>query len=193
VIARYFGAFNKAPAGPVGVRRPHQRRLPPPLRLDQHHPSPDGQIPPDDPALSDYWARGRRKAPLPVNRPTAGCSQPRTVAATPARQRCTPLRIGHKPPRTAAVLLLQFGRGQEQQSSAWLPGGGKPESAGSLVDPEGSASDASHFADNIALTLDGLGPRGVACTRRRRSCRSTTLGSRAEVELVPANEVLGTG
>jgi isopentenyl diphosphate isomerase/L-lactate dehydrogenase-like FMN-dependent dehydrogenase len=32
-------------AGPVGVRRPHQRRLPAPLRLDQHRPTSDRQAP----------------------------------------------------------------------------------------------------------------------------------------------------
>ena len=55
-------------AGPVGVRRPHQRRLPPPLRLDQHRPPPDRQargVPRRE--LADYWAWRRRKAPLPIN------------------------------------------------------------------------------------------------------------------------------
>ena len=43
VIARYFGRFNKARQRPVGVRRPRKRRLPPQVRLDQHHPAPDRQ------------------------------------------------------------------------------------------------------------------------------------------------------
>ena len=45
----------------MGVRRPQQRRLHAPVRLVQSGASPD------DPALGDYWARRRRKAPLPIN------------------------------------------------------------------------------------------------------------------------------
>jgi len=51
-------ACSTSPGGPVGVRRPHQRRLPHQVRLDWHRPTPPGQgrIVSDDPALAQYWA-----------------------------------------------------------------------------------------------------------------------------------------
>jgi Group II intron, maturase-specific domain len=43
VVHRYFGKFNKAKAGPVGVRRPPKRRLHAQVRLDPHRPAPSRQ------------------------------------------------------------------------------------------------------------------------------------------------------
>ena len=67
VFSRYSG--KQGPARPMGVRRPHQRRLHAPLRLDQHRPTPNRQGPrvTHDPQLADYWAWRRHKAPLPIN------------------------------------------------------------------------------------------------------------------------------
>ena len=53
----------------MGVRRPQQRRLHAPLRLDgiARHQIVRYRASPDDPALTDYWTWRRRKAPLPIN------------------------------------------------------------------------------------------------------------------------------
>lgn len=57
----------------------------------------------------------------------------------------------------------------------------------------GGASDASHFAPSIALTLDGLGPRGGGAHTPNEFVFSESLGQRAEVALAIATEVLLAG
>jgi glutamate carboxypeptidase len=54
----------------------------------------------------------------------------------------------------------------------------------------GGASDASHFADTIALTVDGLGPRGGGAHTPEEFVLAAALGQRAEVALALALEVL---
>jgi glutamate carboxypeptidase len=54
----------------------------------------------------------------------------------------------------------------------------------------GGASDASHFAPAIALTVDGLGPRGGAAHNPDEFVLAPSLRSRAEVALALAAEVL---
>ncbi len=54
----------------------------------------------------------------------------------------------------------------------------------------GGASDASHFADAIELTIDGLGPRGGGAHTPGEFVLATALSSRAEVALAIAHEVL---
>ena len=56
--------------------------------------------------------------------------------------------------------------------------------------PRGGASDASHFADTIALTVDGLGPRGGGAHTPGEFVMEPTLRERAEVALAIAHEVL---
>jgi len=56
--------------------------------------------------------------------------------------------------------------------------------------PRGGASDASHFAETIALTVDGLGPRGGGAHTPEEFVLEEGLGSRAEVALALAHEVL---
>ena len=56
--------------------------------------------------------------------------------------------------------------------------------------PRGGASDASHFAETIALTVDGLGPRGGGAHTPGEFVQEPTLGARAEVALALAHEVL---
>lgn len=55
----------------------------------------------------------------------------------------------------------------------------------------GGASDASHFAAGIALTVDGLGPRGGAAHNPGEYVLTESLTSRAEVALAIADAVLG--
>jgi glutamate carboxypeptidase len=58
--------------------------------------------------------------------------------------------------------------------------------------PRGGASDASHFAETIALTVDGLGPRGGGAHTPEEFVLEPALASRAEVALAIAHEVLAT-
>ena len=53
--------------GPVGFRRPRQRRLPAQVLLTKivRHQLVKGRASPDDPALASYWAQRRRKGPPP--------------------------------------------------------------------------------------------------------------------------------
>ncbi len=56
--------------------------------------------------------------------------------------------------------------------------------------PRGGASDASHFADSIALTVDGLGPRGGGAHTPGEFVLRDALAQRAEVALAVALAVL---
>jgi glutamate carboxypeptidase len=56
--------------------------------------------------------------------------------------------------------------------------------------PRGGASDASHFAQAIAMTVDGLGPRGGGAHTPREFVLRDALRSRAEVALALAHEAL---
>lgn len=55
----------------------------------------------------------------------------------------------------------------------------------------GGASDASHFADTIALTIDGLGPRGGGAHAPHEYVLASGLRPRAEVALAVVDAVLG--
>jgi glutamate carboxypeptidase len=54
----------------------------------------------------------------------------------------------------------------------------------------GGASDASHFAASIPLTIDGLGPRGGGAHTPEEFVLAPSLAQRAEVALAVAAEVL---
>jgi glutamate carboxypeptidase len=54
----------------------------------------------------------------------------------------------------------------------------------------GGASDASHFAESIPLTVDGLGPRGGGAHTPGEFVLATSLRERAEVALAVAVETL---
>jgi glutamate carboxypeptidase len=56
--------------------------------------------------------------------------------------------------------------------------------------PRGGASDASHFAETIPLTVDGLGPRGGGAHTPHEFVLGPALRTRAEVALALAHEVL---
>jgi glutamate carboxypeptidase len=56
--------------------------------------------------------------------------------------------------------------------------------------PRGGASDASHFAETIPLTVDGLGPRGGGAHTPHEFVLEPALRRRAEVALALAHEVL---
>jgi glutamate carboxypeptidase len=54
----------------------------------------------------------------------------------------------------------------------------------------GGASDASHFAASIPVTIDGLGPRGGAAHNPAEYVYADSLGARAEVALAVLSAVL---
>jgi glutamate carboxypeptidase len=56
--------------------------------------------------------------------------------------------------------------------------------------PRGGASDASHFAASIPLTIDGLGPRGGGAHTPEEFVLSASLAERTEVVLALAREAL---
>jgi glutamate carboxypeptidase len=56
--------------------------------------------------------------------------------------------------------------------------------------PRGGASDASHFASTIALTVDGLGPRGGGAHTPGEFVLEPTMRERLEVALALAHAVL---
>jgi glutamate carboxypeptidase len=57
----------------------------------------------------------------------------------------------------------------------------------------GGASDASHFATTIPLTIDGLGPRGGGAHTPEEFVLAASLKERAEVALALATQVLDPG
>jgi len=59
--------------------------------------------------------------------------------------------------------------------------------------PRGGASDASHFAASIPLTVDGLGPRGGGAHTPDEFVLTSSLRERAEVALAVAVEALQMG
>jgi glutamate carboxypeptidase len=73
-----------------------------------------------------------------------------------------------------------------QRASASL---GRPVRAAA----RGGASDASHFAVSIPLTVDGLGPRGGGAHTPREFVLAESLRQRAEVALALADGVLLSG
>jgi glutamate carboxypeptidase len=56
--------------------------------------------------------------------------------------------------------------------------------------PRGGASDASHFAPGIPLTIDGLGPRGGGAHTPNEFVLTSSLRERAEVALAVVSQVL---
>jgi glutamate carboxypeptidase len=56
--------------------------------------------------------------------------------------------------------------------------------------PRGGASDASHFADSIPLTVDGLGPRGGGAHTPEEFVLRQSMHQRAEVALALAGQAL---
>jgi glutamate carboxypeptidase len=80
--------------------------------------------------------------------------------------------------------------------NSWEATGGLLERAGARLGRRiagvrrGGASDASHFAPGIPLTVDGLGPRGGGAHTPEEFVLAPSLRGRAEVALALAAEVL---
>ena len=111
VTARYFGKFNRTRQGPMGVRRPANRRLHAPVRLDPDRPTPDRHRHgvPRRPcpwrllgrATTQDTPAGRQDRPLASQSP--GRPLPDLPGSAPARRgrAANPARVGtvaHQPP-----------------------------------------------------------------------------------------------
>ena len=90
----------------------------------------------------------------------------------------------------ATMLRLWPGMDTEAVAGPVLARAGSRLGRAILGVPRGGASDASHFADTVALTIDGLGPRGGGSHTPEEFVLAETLGQRAEVALAIALEVL---
>jgi glutamate carboxypeptidase len=106
-----------------------------------------------------------------------------------------PVRAGIPPDRDGVALTAEMQR-------VW-PGMDSVEATRTLLEragdrlgrpivgvSRGGASDASHFAPSIALTVDGLGPRGGAAHNPGEFVLAPSLRGRAEVALALAAQVL---
>jgi len=60
-----------------------------------------------------------------------------------------------------------------------------------IASERGGASDASHIAQAVAVTVDGLGPRGGGAHAPQEWVGAATLRTRAEVALAVAAAILG--
>jgi glutamate carboxypeptidase len=103
----------------------------------------------------------------------------------------------------AAVPAELDGVGLETKLQRVWPGMNSWEATGGLLEratarlgrritgvQRGGASDASHFASSIPLTVDGLGPRGGGAHTPEEFVLAPSLRERAEVALALAAEVL---
>jgi glutamate carboxypeptidase len=77
-----------------------------------------------------------------------------------------------------------------QSTRALLHGAGARLGRPIVGAPRGGASDASHFAPKIPLTVDGLGPRGGGAHTPEEFVLASSLAPRAEVALAVAVEAL---
>ena len=85
-----FRQVQQGQAGPVGVRRPHKRRLHAQVRLDQHRPAPDRQATgrhPTTPRLPNTGPGDGTRCPCRSTTPPKGSTESRTVAARSAGAR----------------------------------------------------------------------------------------------------------
>lgn len=103
----------------------------------------------------------------------------------------------------AAVPAEVGGATLETETVRLWPGMDCTESTGPLLErasavlgepvigmPRGGASDASHFAATVPLTVDGLGPRGGAAHNPNEYVVAESLGSRAAVALAVVDAAL---
>ena len=94
---------------------------------------------------------------------------------------------------TLEAVMLRRWPGMDTTDAAAPVLAGASERLGRLVVgvPRCGASDASHFAAAIPLTVDGLGPRGGGAHTPGEFVLAASLRERAEVALAVAGEVLG--
>jgi glutamate carboxypeptidase len=78
----------------------------------------------------------------------------------------------------------------ERETAALLAGAGAKLGRPVRARSRGGASDASHFADGIPLTVDGLGPRGGGAHTLKEFVFTDSLRERAEVALALAWQAL---
>ena len=91
----------------------------------------------------------------------------------------------------ATMLRLWPGMDTEAVAGPVLARAGSRLGRAILGVPRGGASDASHFAASIPLSVDGLGPRGGGAHTSGEFVLVSSLRQRAEVALAVADEALG--
>jgi glutamate carboxypeptidase len=89
-----------------------------------------------------------------------------------------------------ALLRLWPGMDARQAAAGLLASAGRRLGRSITGMDRGGASDASHFAASIPLTVDGLGPRGGGAHAPHEFVLETSLRSRAEVALAIADAAL---
>ena len=99
VVGRYYNRFNKARQdrwvfgdGKTGAYL-HKFAWTSIVR----HQIVDGTASPDDPALADYWAKRRHKAPLPIDKTSRWLIKAQDGRCPICRTRSCPTMTGHKP------------------------------------------------------------------------------------------------
>jgi glutamate carboxypeptidase len=106
----------------------------------------------------------------------------RVVAAVPAEARGAAL--------DAAVERQWPGMDTGQATAGLLERAGARRGRRIVGMPRGGASDASHFAQTIPVTVDGLGPRGGGAHTPAEFVVAPSLHERAEIALALAVEIL---
>lgn len=98
----------------------------------------------------------------------------------------------HVGARLKATLVRSWPGMDSREATADLLAGATTRLGRPVVGVErGGASDASHFAATIPLTVDGLGPRGGRAHNPDEFVLAPSLRARAEVALAVAAETLG--
>jgi glutamate carboxypeptidase len=90
----------------------------------------------------------------------------------------------------AAMIRRWPGMDSREQTASLLAGASARLGRSILGVQRGGASDASHFAAAIPLTVDGLGPRGGGAHTPQEFLLAPSLGERAEVAMAVALEAL---
>jgi glutamate carboxypeptidase len=93
---------------------------------------------------------------------------------------------------TLRAELMRLWPGMHSEAAVWPALGAATEALGRRIVgvPRGGASDASHLAAGIPVTIDGLGPRGGMAHNPGEFVLRPSLRSRAEVALALAQAVL---
>ncbi len=92
----------------------------------------------------------------------------------------------------ARMLRLWPGMDARAETAELLAGASRRLEAPIIAAERGGASDASHMAASIPVTIDGLGPRGGGAHTPGEYVLAESLAPRAAIALAVVGEVLGT-
>jgi hypothetical protein len=198
---------QQGPAGPLGVRRPRKRRLPPQVRLDQHHPAPDRQA-------RSVNRRSRAERILdPATAQDTPADQPDHPAATRRPERPVPHLQGHALRRRATTNHARVGTmaaqrphthhraGARDAGPRWLPSDPRrlphPQPPGTSTHQDAHGACLSRMLGNGHVRFSGgpgaarrpAYPTAPAASARPPGCRiapavqqSPRVGSRTSLD-----------